>query len=244
MKKISIVTIVYNNKQGLENTIKSVISQTYEDKEYLVIDGGSTDGSVDVINEYSDKIDYWVSEKDKGIYDAMNKGLKAATGEWVIFMNSSDVFVDEHVLSNIFSREYDESISFIFSDYYEDRGDHSDYCTSDATIGKFMHQSIIYKRNLHEQYGYYLVTKPLIISDFLFLASVPISSMYKTDVVISKIIAGGISQQGMWALFQMVCGQHIFYRKPIPSVICQLCKYYIIEKTPKGIKNLIKIIRK
>lgn len=90
MKKLSVITINYNNRDGLLRTIKSVVGQTCRDFEYIVIDGGSTDGSVDVIKEYADYIDYWVSEPDKGIYNAMNKGVRAAHGEFCQFLNSGD----------------------------------------------------------------------------------------------------------------------------------------------------------
>ena len=101
--KYSIITINYNNRDGLENTIKSVINQTCQDFEYIVIDGGSTDGSVDVINKYADKIDYWISEPDKGIYNAMNKGILRAHGEYLNFMNSGDYFYDNEVLEKMYS---------------------------------------------------------------------------------------------------------------------------------------------
>lgn len=88
--KLSIITINYNNKDGLRKTIESIIAQTTHDFEYIVIDGGSTDGSVDVIKEYADHIDYWISEPDKGIYNAMNKGVAVAHGAYCQFLNSGD----------------------------------------------------------------------------------------------------------------------------------------------------------
>ena len=90
--KFSIITINYNNVEGLRNTIKSVVNQTYTDYEFIIIDGGSTDGSVEVIKEYANIITYWVSEPDKGIYNAMNKGIEVANGEYLNFMNSGDCF--------------------------------------------------------------------------------------------------------------------------------------------------------
>jgi glycosyltransferase involved in cell wall biosynthesis len=99
---ISIITVVYNGVATLEQTILSVINQTYENIEYIIIDGGSTDGTVDIIKKYEKHFAYWVREPDKGIYDAMNKGIDKATGEWINFMNSGDWFYSECVLSNIF----------------------------------------------------------------------------------------------------------------------------------------------
>lgn len=99
--KFSIITINYNNKEGLRKTIESVINQSSKDVEYIIIDGGSTDGSVDVIKEYVSHIDYWVSEPDKGIYNAMNKGIMQAHGEYLNFMNSGDCFYNAQVLDKI-----------------------------------------------------------------------------------------------------------------------------------------------
>ena len=85
--KYSVITINFNNIVGLNHTILSELGQTFKDYEYIIIDGGSTDGSVDVIKKYADKIDYWVSEPDKGIYNAMNKGILQAHGDYLNFMN-------------------------------------------------------------------------------------------------------------------------------------------------------------
>ena len=101
--RVSIVTICFNTMNSIEKTILSVINQTYQNIEYIIIDGGSTDGTVDVIRKYADKIAYWVSEPDKGIYDAMNKGIKVATGGWINFMNAGDRFHSAEVVSSLFS---------------------------------------------------------------------------------------------------------------------------------------------
>ena len=96
--RYSIITVNYNNKEGLRQTIESVIHQTFQDFEFIVIDGGSTDGSADVLKEYDDQITYWISEKDNGIYNAMNKGIAKATGDYLNFMNSGDCFCDIDVI--------------------------------------------------------------------------------------------------------------------------------------------------
>lgn len=100
---ISIITVSYNAVSSIEQTILSVIHQDFEDYEYIVVDGGSTDGTVEVIQKYQDKITLWVSESDKGIYDAMNKGIGLAKGFWINFMNAGDSFYDLHIFKSIFS---------------------------------------------------------------------------------------------------------------------------------------------
>lgn len=99
--KLSVITINYNNRDGLRKTVESVVNQTWRNFEYIVIDGGSIDGSTEVINEYTGYIDYWVSESDRGIYHAMNKGIDIANGDYCIFMNSGDYFYDSEVLTHI-----------------------------------------------------------------------------------------------------------------------------------------------
>jgi glycosyltransferase involved in cell wall biosynthesis len=96
--KISIITINFNNKVGLQNTIESVIHQTYNDFEFIVIDGGSTDGSRQILEQFSDHLTSWLSEPDTGIYNAMNKGIARATGQYILFLNSGDVFLNQDVL--------------------------------------------------------------------------------------------------------------------------------------------------
>jgi len=105
MPKVSIITVVYNGADSIGKTIESVIAQTFTDLEYIVIDGGSKDATVDVIKKYEQHIKIWRSEKDKGVYDAMNKGAKLAAGEWLFFLNSGDCLVNKDVLTDFFKNE-------------------------------------------------------------------------------------------------------------------------------------------
>jgi len=100
---VTVVTVVYNDASHLEATIQNVLNQTYPNLEYIIIDGGSTDGTLEVIKKYESELAFWVSEKDQGIYDAMNKGTRAAKGAWVNFMNSQDLFFDSDVIKEIFN---------------------------------------------------------------------------------------------------------------------------------------------
>ena len=115
--KYSIITINYNNKDGLEMTIKSVLGQSFQGFEYIIIDGGSTDGSIDIIKKYESQIDYWVSEPDNGVYNAMNKGIGKATGYYLNFMNSGDTYHSSSALETITGLHSDDDI--IIGGYYE-----------------------------------------------------------------------------------------------------------------------------
>ena len=108
--KVSVVTVTYNCVDLVESTLRNVLKQTYPNLEYIVIDGNSTDGTRQVIERYADRLAYWVSEPDSGIYDAMNKGIRAATGEWVIFMNAGHYFFRPTTVEEVFG-------------WYDDRGE-------------------------------------------------------------------------------------------------------------------------
>ena len=114
--RLSIITINYNNCSGLLKTIESVISQTFRDFEWIVIDGESTDGSRELIEQYADHFSYWVSEPDRGIYNAMNKGIKVARGEYLQFLNSGDWLFDETSLERCFSHSFKSDIAY--GDFY------------------------------------------------------------------------------------------------------------------------------
>ena len=112
---ISIVTVVYNGEKHLEQTIQSVINQNYDNVEYIIIDGGSTDGTIEIVKKYEDQIDYWVSEKDQGIYDAMNKGLRLVSGNLVGYINADDYYMSD-ILSDIAEVYQQEHKDVIYGD--------------------------------------------------------------------------------------------------------------------------------
>lgn len=121
---ISVVTVVLNDVRNIERTIQSVINQSYSNIEYIVIDGGSSDGTIEIINKYKENISIIISENDKGLYDAMNKGTKMATGEWIIYMNSGDRFYNTGVLSKIFIDNFENvnNKSLIYSNTISEFG--------------------------------------------------------------------------------------------------------------------------
>jgi len=125
--RITIVTVSLNNRTGLEKTIRSVISQRKISVEYIVIDGGSEDGSLEIIKKYGLNIATWVSEPDQGPYDAMNKGIGLSTGEWINFLNAGDVFLSSDSLSGIIQQTRHDGIDAIYGDSLADYGDFKVY---------------------------------------------------------------------------------------------------------------------
>lgn len=113
--KISVITVVYNGELLIKKTIQSVLNQTYDNVEYLIIDGESKDKTIEIVQEYKEQITNWISEPDKGLYDAMNKGLKMATGDFVLFMNAGDAFYSEKVLENAFAK-YDAETDVLYGE--------------------------------------------------------------------------------------------------------------------------------
>ena len=110
--KLSIITVNLNNRNGLQKTIDSVVSQTFRDFEWIVIDGGSTDGSKELIEQYTDHFAYWVSEPDKGVFNAMNKGIKVAKGDYLQFLNSGDWLYNQNALERCFSHIFDADVVY------------------------------------------------------------------------------------------------------------------------------------
>lgn len=162
-KKISIITINYNNLEGLKKTMASVFNQTCRDFEYILIDGGSTDGSAAYIKSQSDKITYWVSEPDKGIFNAMNKGILRSTGKYLQFLNSGDWLFDENVFDKI-SRELIDC-DILYGNVVKVKPDGENYLekspqekniTLDTFFrGTLSHGSSFIERELFSQYGLY-----------------------------------------------------------------------------------------
>lgn len=168
---VSIITVVYNGAEALEKTILSIINQTYTNIEFIIIDGGSTDNTIEIIKKYEQSISYWVSEKDKGIYDAMNKGIERATGSWINFMNVGDHFYDENVISDVFSVDRSE-YDFIYGDTevkssykepsIEKPGDKRNFWRK-----IIRHQSIFSKADLNKKYPF--KTQYRVSADFDFI---------------------------------------------------------------------------
>lgn len=155
-KKLSIITVNFNNYKGLRKTIESVISQTFIDYEYIIIDGGSSDESVDIIKQYEDKINYWISEPDKGIYNAMNKGIIVSKGDYIQFLNSGDLLISKSILHDVFALNRNEDILYGFDILCNNDGTKElNIYPSKLTfyqfyVGSLSHQGSFHKRSLFD----------------------------------------------------------------------------------------------
>ena len=201
---ISIVTVSYNAVLTIEQTILSVINQTYPNVEYIIIDGGSTDGTVDIIKKYADKIAYWVSEPDKGIYDAMNKGVVVATGEWINFMNAGDIFTDSDVIDKLFHQNIIiNRVGIVFGDtLVVFRNREKIVRFGDDAHHKIMpscHQSIFCRRNLLVSNPFDLRYKIAADYNFFFqLKQRKVEFQYIQLVVAIYDATDGISSRNVW----------------------------------------------
>lgn len=190
--KYSVITINYNHKEGLKRTIESVIYQTYTKFEFIIIDGGSTDGSVDIIKQYAENITFWVSEKDNGVYHAMNKGVAHAHGDYCIFMNSGDCFHSPKALESV--SDYEEDIICGQVSTFPSGHHKSTISLVDLMRISLPHQAMFIKRELLVKHPY--DEKYKILSDWKFCIENLIldnCSFRNIEVVISDYESGGIS---------------------------------------------------
>lgn len=160
---LSIITICYNIKDEIERTCKSIVNQTWQDFEWIVVDGGSTDGTVEVLKKYADRINILISEKDGGLYNAMNKGIKKAHGEWLNFMNGGDEYAVTDALEKVFKdKTYSTNILQAEEERWTPDGRLAYVWRYKEPISKLTflkysmaHQSMFYRRMLFEKYGLY-----------------------------------------------------------------------------------------
>ena len=156
--KISVITVVFNAAKTLQATIDSVFAQTNKNHELIIIDGGSTDGSLEILKNKRAENLFWTSEPDEGIYDAMNKGIKKATGEWIIFLGADDKFYDQKVLENVFSKSNYEDVDFIYGNVKSEayKGLYDGEFDYEKLLKKnISHQSIFYRNNIFDKIGSY-----------------------------------------------------------------------------------------
>jgi glycosyltransferase involved in cell wall biosynthesis len=209
--KISIVTVALNAATTIEDTLRSVASQTYPNIEHIVIDGGSTDGTLEIVQRHRGRIATLISEPDRGIYDAMNKGIAAATGDIVGTLNADDFYVNEYVLENIARAFVDPDVGACYADLvYVDRRDINKvirywksrpYADGLFEIGWLpAHPTFILRRALYQRYGGFDL-RYRYQADFeltmRMLAVHKVRSVYLPEVIV-KMRMGGVSNRSVW----------------------------------------------
>jgi glycosyltransferase involved in cell wall biosynthesis len=199
---LSVITVVYNNTRDIERTLLSVLNQTYRGIEYIVVDGASTDGTLEIIKGYESRIAKLISEKDKGIYDAMNKGLALATGDYVIFMNSGDEFYAPDTVATVFASADDADIYYgeteMVNDQRESLGRRRHQAPEQFTWRSFKygmsvsHQAIYIKRLLTEPYDpKYQLSADI---DWIIRAAKKAKKIVNINAYVAKYLVGGMSK--------------------------------------------------
>jgi len=207
---VSIITVVFNGAKTIGNTIESVMSQTYDNLEHIIIDGGSTDGTIEIIKKYEKYIAKWISEKDKGIYDAMNKGIKLASGGIIGILNSDDFYASENIIEKIVETFNQTNTDAVYGDLeYVDFKDTSKiiryWKSSEFKPGSFKkgwhppHPSLYIKKEIYEKYGNF-DTNMKVSADFelmlRFFETFGISVQYIPQVIV-KMRLGGVSNRSI-----------------------------------------------
>jgi glycosyltransferase len=207
---VSIITVALNSRSTLEGTIKSVLGQTYKDVEYIIIDGGSTDGTIEIIKSYNARIAKFISEPDKGIYDAMNKGIALAKGDVVGILNSDDIYANDRVIENVMERMTDLGVDCCYGDLvYVNAASMKvirHWRANNYREGLFLkqcwtppHPTFFVKASVYRRYGYF-DTKYQIAADYdimlRFLLDYNVSVGYVPETLI-KMRVGGSSNRNL-----------------------------------------------
>ncbi len=246
MISLSIITINYNDAVGLEKTMASVINQTFKDFEYIIIDGSSTDGSVDVIKNFEEKIDYWISEPDSGIYNAMNKGIAKARGKYLLFLNSGDYLYSKTTIFDTIQFLNDD-ISFISGN--------TKMLSKEPWIKKSpekMYHSYLYQNSLphpstfinhkmFEKYGCYDQSYPIIADWTFFFTAIVINA--ESYLHIDKTVAS-FDMNGVSASSSHSVAKNSFISKVHPYAEIESLDYFLISQfinPNKRVKLIAKI---
>jgi glycosyltransferase involved in cell wall biosynthesis len=201
--KLSVITIVYNNAKDIERTMLSVLEQTYTNIEYIVVDGASTDGTLTILKNYEIRLSKLISEKDKGIYDAMNKGLAYATGDYVLFMNSGDEIYEPQTVEKVFSTQPDADIYYGETEMYDEDwkslGQRRHAAPEQFNWRSFAygmsvsHQAIYIRRSITEPYDHqYNLSADI---DWILKAAKRAKKIVNTKMYVAKYLVGGMSKK-------------------------------------------------
>jgi glycosyltransferase involved in cell wall biosynthesis len=241
---LSVITVVHNNVRDIERTLLSVLNQTYTDIEYIVVDGGSTDGTMDIVNKYSDRIAKIVSEKDRGIYDAMNKGISMMSGDYVLFMNSGDEFYTPDTVARVFASAPGADIYYGETEMINDKGESLGQRRHKAPK-KFNWKGFKYGMSISHQaiyikYGLigpfdkkYKLSADI---DWIIRAAQKAYKIVNVDMYVAKYLVGGMSKnkhlQSLRERFVIMCR----YYGIIPTlfnhiiIFFKLAGYFIVNR--------------
>lgn len=224
--KISVITVVYNDAANIRATMESFFAQTWDNKEYIVIDGGSTDGTADIIKEYADRLAFWCSEKDDGMYDAMNKGIEYASGNWINILNSGDLYVEKTSLENAITSISTDNVDVIYGNSIEiDNVFKKQIIASDNTgnleyYPVYRHGSSLIRAEIHKKFKFDLTKRDKLGYS---LDWYTIFSIYKngykfkkTDVYIEAYKKEGTSNhpvKNLWYNYQITSGMKFNMKK-------------------------------
>ena len=194
---LTVVTVVYNDEAHIARTVESVLAQDYPAIEYVVVDGASSDGTLAAVEPWRARIAHVLSEPDRGIYDAMNKGIRLATGEFILFMNSGDVFASSTAVSAAMADVASGRDQVIFGRWVRRaRGQPDQPCAPDLSVGRFNHQAVLYSRAIHRWHGEYLSIRGLSTADYFFFATLlasPAVDCRTSDTTLAIIDIDGLS---------------------------------------------------
>ena len=230
---ISVVTVVFNGREEIAKTIKSVALQDYRNIQHIIVDGGSTDGTQVVIGECANKTVVYVSEPDWGIYDAMNKGVALATGDFLLFMNCGDVFFDNNSVSSAMRFiEKKDGLILLGSWLRQASGKVVKHCSPDLKRGIFNHQAVIYSRDIHSWHGGYVNVKGFTTADYLFFSTLFNSPKVKCiplDVTLAVIDVNGVSS-GLQTFSQKVAIDFLYGRIGRLKLVAMLLIHPVYRK--------------
>lgn len=202
---LSVITVVYNNVKHINRTILSIINQTYKNIEYIVVDGGSTDGTLEIINLYADKITTIISEKDDGIYYAMNKGLALAKGDFVLFINSGDEIYDLNIVEKVFLLPYADIYygeTLMINEDLQILGQRRHKSPKKLSLDSFKygmsvsHQAILIKTQITQPYNTHFKLSADI--DWILNAVKKAKTITNANMYVAKYLVGGMSKKKHW----------------------------------------------
>ena len=243
---VTVITIAYNCAAHIEETMLSVLNQSYSNIEYIVIDGGSTDGTLDVIRTYDHAIDYWISEPDRGVYDAINKGIRASTGQWLNCMNVKDIFYSNNTIQTVVDKYLHGDARFIYSDVLLRNGalgNHVGKYVCDHEKYVFNHQGVVYQKSLHREFGPYIVAKGMTISDIVFFSQIDQKSFLKADEPIAIYDTTGISNSKT-SMGQKFVVDYLMREMPAYRLLAQFLLLYLPNGFERTLVGLVRMFKK